>query len=614
MRSRRHLVGLSLLAGPLWLAGCGPVDPPSARPEDTPSTLAASLRAANAETAELYRVVETWFDQYLALNPIHATALGDHRFDDRFGDYASVSWVADSLGIEQEALERLQSVDLRELRGEDLVTYQAFKRQRELSIGGYRYPAELLALNHVGSWPIEFALLGSGRGAHPFRTTQDYDHFLARMDGFVTWVDQAINNLRAGVGKGVVLPQVVIERTLPQLDAFGRVEDPRQTVFWRPLLNFPAGPTVADRRRLLQAYEERLRTRVLPAYRRLHDYLAQDYLAQARNTVAWSDLPSGDLWYAHLVRLHTTLDLSPDDVHELGLREVARLQANFAAQLQGPLGVPGDIRAAFDALRADPKFHFVAAQPLLASYESLRARVEARIATQFTRRAKARLDIRAMDAFQTLPGPPVAYAAPSADGARPGMLLINTSSLASRPAFALDAQYLQFAVPGHHYQVALAQQAPGLPGFRRFGSDAAFSDGWALYAVSLGSDLGLLADPYTQFGALNLELLHAARLVIDTGLHARGWTRQRAIDYLGANTAASEADIVAEVDRCIALPAQGLAGKAGQLKILELRRKAEAKLGDRFDVRAFHEAIVGSGSLPLPVLEAKLARWTEARR
>jgi uncharacterized protein (DUF885 family) len=590
------------------------MDPPSTRPEDAPSSLTAPLRAANAETGELYRVVETYFDQYLALNPIYATALGDHRFDDRFGDYASVSWVADSLGIEQEALEHLQSVDLRELSGEDLVTYQAFKRQRELSIGGYRYPGELLAINQVDSWPIVFAQLGSGRGAHPFRTTQDYDHFLARMDGFVAWVDQAINNLRAGVTKGVVLPQVVIERVLPQLDAFGRVEDPEQTVFWQPLLNFPAGPTVADRRRLLQVYDEKLRTRVLPAYRRLHDYLAQDYLPKARDTVAWSDLPSGDLWYAHLVRLNTTLELTPAEVHELGLREVARLRANFAAQLQGPLGVPGDAHAAFDALRADPKFHFNSARPLLETYVSLRGRVDANVASLFPRRVKTPLDIRAMETFATIAAPPAFYQPPSADGARPGMLSINTSDLASRPSFAIEAQYLQQAVPGHHYQVVLAQRAPELPRFRRFGSDPAFRDGWALYAVSLGPRLGLLAEPYSQFGALDLELLQAARLVVDTGLHAMGWTRQRAIEYLRANTAASEADIAAEVDRCIALPAQGLAGKVGQLKILELRRRAEAQLGDRFDVRAFHDVIVGSGSLPLPVLEAKLTRWTAARR
>ena len=597
-----------LLAGALALAGCDFAPEPPTRAEEQPSELVAPLRASNAETVKLYRVVETYFDQYLALNPIFATGLGDHRFDDRFGDYASVSWVADSLGVEQESLENLQAVDPRQLSGEDLVTYEAFKRQRELNIGGYRYPSELLAINQFDSWPNTFAQLGSGKGAHPFRTTRDYDNFLARMDGFVAWVDQAINNLRAGVGKGVVLPQVVVERTLPQLEAFGRLEDPQQSVFWQPLLNFPAGPTVADRNRLLRAYDEKLRTKVLPAYRRLHDYLAQEYLPKARTTAGWSDLPSGDLWYAYLVRYHTTTELTPDEVHELGLREVARLRANLAG-LQGALGVGGEPRAVFDAMRADPRFQFREPRALLAGYESLRARVDAGLPALFLRRPRAAFEIRTVEDFRAASASAASYQPPSADGVRPGIFYVNTYDLGSRPSYAMEALYLHEAVPGHHYQIALAQETPNLPRFRRFGWDTAYGEGWALYAESLGSELGLYADPYSQFGALTMELWRAARLVVDTGLHAKGWERQRAIEYLRANTALGDADIAAEVDRYMAWPGQALAYKVGQLRILELRREAQAKLGGRFDVREFHEQVVGSGSLPLPVLEAKVRRW-----
>jgi len=600
-----------LLAGALALAGCDFAPEPPTRAEEQPSELAAPLRASNAETIKLYRIVETYFDQYLALNPIFATGLGDHRFDDRFGDYASVSWVADSLGVEQESLEKLQAVDPRQLSGEDLVTYEAFKRQRELNIGGYRYPSELLAINQFDSWPNTFAQLGSGKGAHPFRTTRDYDNFLARMDGFVAWVDQAINNLRAGVGKGVVLPQVVVERTLPQLEAFGRLEDPQQSVFWQPLLNFPAGPTVADRNRLLRAYDEKLRTKVLPAYRRLHDYLAQEYLPKARTTAGWSDLPSGDLWYAYLVRYHTTAEHTPDEVHELGLREVARLRANLAG-LQGALGVGGEPRAVFDAMRADPRFQFREPRALLAGYESLRARVDAGLPALFLRRPRAAFEIRPVEDFRAASASAASYQPPSADGARPGIFYVNTYDLGSRPSYAMEALYLHEAVPGHHFQIALAQETPNLPRFRRFGWDTAYGEGWALYAESLGSELGLYADPYSQFGALTMELWRAARLVVDTGLHAKGWERQRAIEYLRANTALGEADIAAEVDRYIAWPGQALAYKVGQLRILALRREAQAKLGERFDLREFHEQVVGSGSLPLPVLEAKVRRWIRA--
>jgi uncharacterized protein (DUF885 family) len=590
------------------LAGCEFEPPPPPRAEDQPSAIAPELQAANAEAAQLYRVVETYFNEYLALNPIFATQLGDHRFDDRFGDYASASWMADSLGIEQESLERLLAIDATPLRGEDRVTYEAFKLQRELAIYGFRYPSELLALDQFSNWSNEFLQLASGQGAHPFRTAADYDRFLARMDGFVAWTEQAINNLRAGVSKGVVLPRVVVERTLPQLEPFARIEDPRQTLFWRPLLNFPAGLTVADRKRLLVAYDEKLRTKVVPAYRRLYEYLANEYLPSARETVGWSALPAGDYWYAHLVRQHTTLDVTPDEVHAIGLREVARLRAELA-QLQPALGVGGEPRAVFDAMRADPKFHAASPAALLAGYEALRTRVQAGMPALFARQPAATLVIRPVEPHRAATAASASYQQPSVDGVRPGVFYVNTYDLASRPTYMMEPVFLHEAIPGHHFQVAIAQETPNLPSFRRFGSDTAYGEGWALYAESLGSQLGLLADPYAQFGALSLELWRAVRLVVDTGLHAKGWSRDRAVDYMRENTALGEADIAAEVDRYIAWPGQALAYKIGQLKILELRRRAEQKLGPRFDQREFHEQVVGSGSLPLPVLEAKIDRW-----
>ncbi|MDH4310701.1 MAG: DUF885 domain-containing protein [Gammaproteobacteria bacterium] len=606
-----HRLLLPLLVAALALAACDFAAEPSTRAEEIPSELSAPLRASNAAAAELYRVVETYFDQYLALNPVRASELGDHRFDDRFGDYASMSWMADSLGIEQEALEKLQAIDRKQLAGEDLVTYAAFKRQRELGIGGYRYPSELLAINSFSNWPGVFAQLGSGQGAHPFRTTRDYDNFLARMDGFVAWVDQAINNLRAGVTKGVVLPQIVVERTLPQLEAFGRLEDPRQTVFWQPLLNFPAGPSAADRRRLLQAYDDKLRTKVLPAYRRLHDYLAREYLPRARESVSWSNLPSGDLWYAYLVRYYTSTDMTPADVHELGQREVARLRASLAG-LQGVPGIAGEPRAVFDALRADAKLQFGNAQSMLAGYAALRERVDARLPALFLRRPQSTFAIRPIEDFRAAAAASASYLPPNAG--RAGVFYVNTSDLTSRPSYAMDALYLGEAVPGHLYQAAIAQETPDLPRFRRFGDDATFVAGWALYAESLGADLGLYADPYSQFGAIDSELRHAAALVVDTGLHAQGWSHQRAAEYLRANTALGEADIAAELDRYIARPGQALADKIGQLKILELRRRAEQRLGERFDVREFHEQVIGSGPLPLSVLETRINRWIDVRR
>jgi uncharacterized protein (DUF885 family) len=596
------------------LAGCArePATPADGQ-RPAPSALDGPLQARNEQAARLYRVVETYFDQRLALNPIEASRLGDHRFDDRFGDYASLSWVADSLGIVQESLEKLAAVDPGQLQGEDLLTYEAFRSLREIEVEGFRYPGELLAINQFYNWPMQLVQLASGNGGHPFANTRDYDNFLSRMDGYVAWTEQAINNLRAGVSKGVVLPAVVVERTLPQLEAIGRIEDPRQSPFWRPLLYFPAGPTVEDRWRLLEAYEAKIGKDVLPAYRRLHDYLKNEYLPHARASVGLSELPNGDLWYAYLVRYHTSTRLTPQQVHELGLREVARLRAELAT-LQPQLGVQGDARAVFDAMRADPKFRFENPQQLLAGYEALRARVAAHVPAMFGRLPRAGFEIRPVEAYREASAAAASYQPPPADGTRPGVFYVNTFDLASRPSYLMEPIFLHEAIPGHHFQVALAQETENLPRFRRFDYITAYGEGWGLYAESLGPELGLYADPYARFGALTLELWRAVRLVVDTGLHSQGWTRDRAVDYMRANTALGEADIAAEVDRYIAWPGQATAYKVGQLRILELRARARQQLGERFDLREFHDQLIGSGPLPLDVLEQKIDRWIASRR
>ena len=594
----------------LVTVGCGDPAPRSA--QSNTSAAQAALKASNPTAAKLFAISEEYYDQYLELNPLTATAEGDHRFDARFGDYVSPTWMADSLAIEQNALERLAAVDPKNLAGEDLVTYEAFKRGRELNIEGYRYPTELLPLHQFSNLPSQFAMLGSGNGIHPFHNAQDYYNFLSRMDGFVAWVDQSINNMRSGVTKGIVQPRVVVERTIPQLAA-QLVDDPKKSIFWRPVLNFPAGISVADRQRILKVYEERIGKKVIPAYRRLHDFLQADYLPHARATIGMSDLPNGASWYAYLVRYHTTTSMTPEEIHDLGLREVARIRAEME-RVKNQAGHQGDLRSFFDALRADPAQHYTDPAELLAGYEALRARVDSALPLLFAVKPKAGFEIRAVEAFRAPSEAGASYLPPSADGQRPGVFYVNTYDLPSRPKYSMEALYLHEAVPGHHFQIALAHEATGLPRFRRFAWDTAYGEGWALYAESLGKDLGLYTDVYGVFGALTTEMWRAVRLVVDTGIHSKGWTRERAIDYFRANTAMGDADISAEVDRYIAWPGQALAYKVGQLKILELRQRAQQKLGPRFDIRAFHSQVVSGGSMRLSVLEAKIDRWIEARQ
>jgi uncharacterized protein (DUF885 family) len=588
------------------LAGCGPV------PEGEPGTAAAKLTSSSTASERLDALVEDYYDQYLALNPIVATSRGDHRFDADLGDYISPTWMANSLGIEQESLEKLQKIDPAKLKGEDRITYDVFEFGLRSRIERFRYPDELLPFNQVFSIPTQFVVLGSGQGVHPFRTLQDYDNFLSRMDGLVAWVDQAINNLRSGVAKGVVLPQVVVERTLPQLEAIA-VDDPTKSPLWRPLLSLPASLSVADRQRLLKAYREKLTTQVFPAYRRLHDYLKNDYLPEARDSVGFSGLPNGASWYAYLVRAYTTTSLTPDEVHELGLKEVARIRTQMQG-LAAQLGHQGELRTLFDLLRVDERFQYSDPDALLADYRTLKARVNAALPAQFSRIPRADFEIRPVEAFHARAFPAAAYQPASPDGSRPGVFYVNTHDLPSRPKYQMEAVFLHEAVPGHHFQNSFAMELEGLPRLRRFELQPAYAEGWALYAESLGGALGVYTDPYSRFGAASTELWRAARLVVDTGLHAKGWSREKAIEYMRANTASGEQDIVAEVERYIGMPGQALAYKVGEIRIRDLRRRAEQELGAKFDVRAFHEQVLDSGPLPLAVIEAKIDRWIAANQ
>ncbi len=596
----------------LTLTGCDRSFAPSS-PGNSPTATRAATKASSAEAQRLHEITERYYDQWLELHPLDATKQGDHRFDARFGDYASEQWMADGLGIEQESLERLTALKREKLGGRDLLTYDAFKLGREIAIKGYRYPSELLPMQQFGGLHTRFAALGSGDGAQPFRTVQDYDNFLGRMDGFVRWVDRAIANLSTGAEKGLVQPKAVIERTIAELDALA-VADPKRSVFWQPITRLPSAISDADRERLTQAYGAKLAEDVLPAYRRLHDYLKNDYLPQARDGISWADLPTGNEWYAQLVRYHTAASLAPEAVHELGLRDVARIRGEME-RIRNRVAFAGDLRALQEALRVDANQQYAGPGELLDGYRSLPQRVDAALPLLFERKPKARIEVRPVDASRALTSPAVVYEPGSADGKLPGVLYVNTYELSSRPKFRMESQYLSEAVPGRHYQASLAQQIPDLPRFSQAGVESvAFVEGWALYAASLGHDLGLYTDPFSQFGALHAELLPAVRVVVDTGIHARGWTREKSIDYLRANTTLNEAEIQREVDRSIAAPAAAIAPKVGQLTILGLRNRAQQKLGPRFDVRAFHDQVVGSGPLPLAVLEKKIDGWIAAQK
>jgi uncharacterized protein (DUF885 family) len=597
MRRHSWITGLAVLA----LTGC------AATPAVDKAPAVSQATAASAESVRLQRLFDDYFEEYLLLNPLLATSIGDPRYNDRFVVSIAPEARVAREKLARDYLARIGTVDRSQLSGQDLLSYDVFKSGREREIEGLRFPDHLIPLNQFYSTPITFAQLGSGTGLQPFKTVKDYDDFLKRIDGYVTWVDQAIVNMREGAATGYTLPHVLTERVLPQLDAHivAKAED---SLYWGPIRNLPVDFPAADRERLTAAYRSAIETKVVPAYRKLRDYLRDDYLPKCRDSVGLAALPDGKAWYEYRVREITTTDYTPAQIHEIGLREVERIQGEMR-KLMVQVGFKGDLPAFFVYLKTDPKFVYATREDLIAGYAAIKDRVAPVLPRLFEMMPKADYEVRAVEPFREKSAAGGQYQAASEDGSRPGIFYANAYDLSARPKWGMESLSLHEANPGHHFQISIQREQQALPKFRRFGGYTAYSEGWGLYAESLGPELGMYTDPYQYYGMLAAELWRSIRLVVDTGLHSQGWSRQQVLDYMEANSAAGEAQRVAEAERFMAIPGQALAYKLGQLKIRELRTRAEAALGPKFDVRKFHTVVLADGALPLDVLEAKVDRW-----
>lgn len=572
----------------------------------------AATEASAAESRKLNTLFEAYFEETLRLNPVLATSIGDPRYNDRFEVSISPEWRARAEKLDRDYLERVKAIDPKLLSGQDLLSYEIFRAGRELDLEGYRYPSHLIPLNQFYSTPNFFAQLGSGGGLQPFETVKDYDDFLKRLDGFVAWTDQAIVNMREGIAKGYTLPRVLGERVLPQLQAHV-VAKPEDSLYFGPVRDMPADFSAADRERLTAAYRAAIETKVVPSYRRLHDFMRDEYLPKSRTSVGLDALPDGKAWYEYNVRDVTTTDYTPAQIHEIGLSEVARIRGEMKGVME-KVGFKGALDEFFVFLNTDPQFVHPSREALVQGYVDIKNRVNPELPRLFETLPKADYEVRAVEPFREKSAAGGSYQAASEDGSRPGIFYANAYDLKARPKWAMEALSLHEGNPGHHFQITLQREQKDLPKFRRFGGYTAYSEGWGLYAESLGSELGLYVDPYQYFGMLEGELFRAIRLVVDTGLHSKGWTREQVLDYIEENSATSEARRVSETERYIAIPGQALAYKIGQLKLLELRSRAQRELGDRFDLRKFHTVILADGPLPLDVLEAKVDRWIASQK
>jgi uncharacterized protein (DUF885 family) len=605
---RTH-ASILVLAVTLALQGCASAPPSQTGAKAPDARLPAS---ANDTRQQLDALFEDYFEDNLRANPLLATYIGDHRYDDQLPNSIGPHYLAAAHAMNQKYLAAIRALDPGSLSPADRISYDIFLYEREREARGERFPFHLLPVNQAGSLLTVMPALGSGTNAQPFETVEDYERWLQRLDGLAVWMDQAVVNMREGATKGVVQPRAVMEKVLGQLDAMV-VPQAQDSQYYAPIKRLPAGFSAADRERLTAEYTRMLDATLLPAYKRLRDFVRDEYLPQSRSSVAWTALPDGQAWYDYYVQEHTTTKLTPDEIHVLGLGEVKRILGEMD-EVRQQVGFKGDLEAFFTFLETDPQFYFTQGPDLLAGYRALKTQIDAALPRLFSVLPRADYEVREVEAFRAQSAAGAYYQQPSADGSRPGVFYVNTYNLKAQPKFGMETLSLHEASPGHHFQVSIQQELEGVPRFRRFGGDyTAYVEGWALYAESLGRELGLFTDPYQWYGRLNDEQLRAMRLVVDTGLHAKGWTREQAIRFMLDNSTMAESDVVSEVERYIAWPGQALGYKVGDLRIQGLRHKAEQALGPRFDLRDFHREVLSDGAVPMDVLEVKVDRWIAAR-
>jgi uncharacterized protein (DUF885 family) len=546
------------------------------------------------------------------------TRIVERYWDERrpAGNPLTPQFLADSLAVERRFLADVLAVPVSGLDSGARLTYDIFKRQRQLAIEGFTYPAELTPVNPFEGMPWQFALAAAGLGQRPLAGAKDYEEWLAQIDGYVGWTHQAIANMREGMRRGYTSPRELMQRTLPLLQSLGT--DTSANIFYQTLQSMPETIKEPERTRLTSSLNSAVRDKLLPAYRELHEFIQREYLPRARTSIALTALPLGPSWYAYRIKRATDTLLTPGEIHNMGVAEVERIRARLlslpaaaAAAAAAGAGAGAGVAAGANAGTDVGTGAAAGTGEPLKAYQDLKVQALAAVPTLFSAVPRADFEIRAVSPTPWAPPLP-AYQSAAPEGRTAAILYVDAASGATGPANFDIAGFLQEAIPGRHFQSSLQQERTDLPKFRRFGADPAFDDGWALYAATLGEELGLYRDDETRRRVLLRQLRCAAALVVDTGLHAMDWTLARAADYLRQQLATSAADADLMVDRFVALPADALACTVGELKIQALHSRAQQVLGARFDIREFHSEILKDGGMPLDILEAKINLWLDA--
>jgi prolyl oligopeptidase len=585
------------------------------RPETTmrnPTLLLASVcllvaNAALADAGEDFAALldEVW-EWQLAHNPMMASRQGDRRYNRQWRD-SSLSGYENRHLARREFLRRLYAIDKSALSATDQLNYELFRRDLQRRVDEHQFNGHLMPFNQRGG----VQSLDSQTSYLRFQTVDDYDDWLARMQKIDAVVEQTIERADEGRKQGTVLPRVLMER-IPDQIAVQLVEEGTDSPFYRVFESIPDTIAASEQERLRKSAVDVIEDVVIPAYRELANYFEEVYLPDTRESVGLSSLPNGGAWYEFLARRFTTTRMTPDEIHRLGLDEVKRIRDKMQLIID-ELEFDGDFQAFLTFLRTDPQFYFEDPDDLYEAYLATSKRIDPELVKLFGTLPRMPYGVKPIPDAIAPDTTTAYYSRPAADGSRAGIYWVNLYKPEVRPKYEIEVLSVHEAMPGHHLQLAIQQEIGDMPNFRRYSGFTAFVEGWGLYSESLGYDLGLYVDPYSRFGALTYDMWRAVRLVVDTGIHYKGWTRQQAIDFFKDNAAKTEHDIVNEIDRYIVMPGQALAYKIGQLKIKALRTQAESALGERFDVRAFHDELLGAGALPLDILQQRMDAWLTAQ-
>jgi uncharacterized protein (DUF885 family) len=565
---------------------------------------------AQSQDADFRKLLDDEWQWQLREFPTMATSIGDNRYNDRMVDNSEEA-IEKRRAHARELVGRVRAIDRTKLSAANQLNYDLFLREAEEEVAGQKFRSDYIQLTQRGGIHSQLANLVQ---QVPRGTAKDYENFLKRLEETPRLVDQSIAQMRKGLAAGITPPRITL-RDAAELINNHIKDDPTQSPIYQQLsANVPASISAEDQERIAARARTVVQTSVIPSLRKLHKFFVEEYYPKTREPIGLSTVPNGAEWYAHLVRLFTTTDMTPEQVHQLGLSEVKRIRAEME-RIKTSTGFTGSLADFFTFLRTDPRFYYTDKEALLTGYRDIAKRIDPELPKLFGTLPRLPYGVVPVPSYAEKTQTTAYYNQGSIEGGRPGLFYANTYNLPARPKWEMEALTIHEAVPGHHLQISIAQELEDVPEFRRFGGYTAFIEGWGLYTESLGPELGLYKDPYSKFGQLTYEMWRAVRLVVDTGMHAKGWSRQQAIDYFKDNAGKTEHDIVVEIDRYINSPGQALAYKIGELKFKELRAFATKELGEKFDIRKFHDVVLGAGALPLSIVDKRVRDWvTDEKR